>query len=143
MNRRATLPHLGDRTASRSLLAGLTAVALTLAVLLAACGGTPRNALVDTAPLGADEAATYEYVIPYGTSVTIAAGQSVDIMPTELDARVGESIRVVNNDDADFMVGPFFVKAKSTVGMRFTEPGRLVGTCDMSTSGEIVITVAE
>ena len=33
-----------------------------------------------------------------------AAGQPVDIMPTELDATVGESIRVVNNDDADFMV---------------------------------------
>lgn len=143
MSRHTTPSHLGDRTASRSLMAGLTALVVTLAVLLAACGGTPRSALVDTAPLGADEVATYEYVIPYGTNVKIAAGQPVDIMPTELDARVGESIRVVNHDDADFMVGPFFVKARSTVGMRFTEQGRLVGTCDMSTSGEIVITVAE
>jgi hypothetical protein len=130
-----------DPTAARSLLAGLVALAITLALLLTACGGTLRDELVETSPLGSGEAATYEYVIPYGTNVRLEAGQPVDIMPTELEARVGESIRVTNDDDADFMVGPFFVRARSTVGMRFTEPGRLVGTCDMSTSGEIVIDV--
>lgn len=141
-DRRPGTARAGDRTASGSALAGLVAALLTLVLLVAGCGGTPRNALVDTSPLAAGEAATYEYVIPYGTDVKLKAGQAVDIMPTELDARVGESIRIVNNDAADFMVGPFFVKGKSTVGMRFTEPGRLVGTCDMSTSGEIAITIS-
>ena len=71
----------------------------------------------------------------------IAVGQAVDLMPTTLDAKVGESIRIVNQDDEDFMVGPFFVKAKATVAMRFTREGTLVGTCDMNAEGEIVINV--
>ena len=131
----------GDRMASGLALAGLVAAVVTLVLLVAGCGGTPRAALVETSPLSTGETATYEYVIPYGTNVKLRAGQAIDIMPTELNARVGESIRIVNRDVADFMVGPFFVKGTSTVGMRFTEPGRLVGTCDMSASGEIVIDV--
>ena len=63
------------------------------------------------------------------------------VRATTLDAKVGESIRIVNQDDEDFMVGPFFVKAKATVAMRFTREGTLVGTCDMNAEGEIVITV--
>lgn len=126
----------------RSPVIALCSVVLSLAIALAACGGTQRDTLVETAPLSVDEAATYEYVIPYGTSVAIDAGQTVDLMPSRLDAKVGESIRIVNRDDRDYMVGPFFVAARQTVGMRFTQAGTLIGNCDMNASGEITITVS-
>lgn len=123
----------------RASLAALAVVASPAA--LASCAGTERVQQVQTAPLAADEAATYEYVIPNGTGVALAAGQTVDLMPATLEAKVGESIRIINRDDEDFMVGPFFVKSKATVAMRFTREGTLVGTCDMNASGEITIHV--
>lgn len=127
----------------RTPIIAVLVMAFAVAISLTACGGTPRNELVETAPLAVDQAATYEYVIPYGTSVTLAAGQKVDLMPTTLEAKIGESIRIINRDDHDYMVGPFFVAAKQTVGMRFTHTGRLVGTCDMNATGEIVIEVSD
>lgn len=122
-------------------LLAVLAMTLSLAFAITSCAGSPRDALVETAPLALGETATYEYVIPYGTSVALDSGQTVDLMPTQLDAKVGESIRIVNRDDRDYMVGPFYVAARQTVGMRFTHTGRLIGTCDMNAAGEIVIDV--
>ncbi|HAP78407.1 MAG TPA: hypothetical protein DCR14_20280 [Acidimicrobiaceae bacterium] len=102
---------------------------------------TPVTVGVETAPLGADEEATFEFIIPYGTGLKVDAGQLVDIMPRDLPAKVGDSIRIVNQDVRDFMIGPFFVGAKKTLAMRFTREGVLSGTCDMNPEGEIVITV--
>lgn len=126
----------------RTPFIALCTMVLSIALALTACGGTPRDTLVDTAPLSVDETATYEYVIPYGTSVALDAGQSVDLMPARLDAEVGESIRIVNRDARDYMVGPFFVAAGQTVGMRFTQTGTLIGNCDMNAAGEITITIS-
>ncbi|MFM8267213.1 MAG: hypothetical protein ACKOA2_04275 [Ilumatobacteraceae bacterium] len=115
--------------------------AIAASCSLTACVGTERQSAAQTAPLAIDETATYEYLIPYGTSVAIDRGQTVDLMPASLDARVGESIRIVNRDTRGYMVGPFYVASQQTVAMRFTQPGTLSGTCDMSAAGEIVITV--
>lgn len=125
----------------RSPVIAFCSVVVAMVLALTSCGGTPRDTLVETAPLSIDDAATYEYVIPYGTSVSLAAGQTIDLMPTTLAAKVGESIRIVNRDDRDYMVGPFFIAARQTVGMRFTHSGTLVGTCDMNAAGEITITI--
>ena len=125
----------------RSPVIAFCTMVAAMVLALTSCGGTPRDTLVETAPLSIDDAATYEYVIPYGTSVSLAAGQTIDLMPTTLAAKVGESIRIVNRDDRDYMVGPFFIAARQTVGMRFTHAGTLVGTCDMNAAGEITITI--
>lgn len=114
---------------------------LSLLALAPGCVGTAREQLVETAPLAIDDVATYEYVIPAGTADVLDAGQTVDLMPQTLDARIGESIRIVNRDIRAYMVGPFYVAAGQTVGMRFTHEGRLVGSCDMNAAGEIVINV--
>jgi hypothetical protein len=92
--------------------------------------------------LGADEAATYEYVVPYGTSVRIDQGQVVDLMPRLLEVKVGESIRIDNQDGRDYMIGPFYVTAGQSLAMRFTHAGELSGVCSMNPEGEFVIKVS-
>ncbi len=133
------------RGTARALLAALAAVA---PLTLAACVGEERPSAdtisaVKTAALGADEVATFEYVIDYGTGIALDAGQVVEIMPADLTAKVGDSIRLINKDTRDFMVGPFFIAAGSTLGMRFTRAGTLSGACDLNPQGEIVITVTD
>ena len=125
----------------------IAAALLTASVLtVAACGddssgtGTPSQA--EWGALGADEKATYEFVVPYGTSVRIDQGQVVDLMPRLLEVAVGDSIRITNQDGRDYMIGPFYVTAGQSLAMRFTHEGELSGVCSMNPEGEFVIKVS-
>lgn len=126
---------------------GLLVALLALVAPLGACGGPDSATTTTTRPswgaVGPDEVVDYEYVIPYGTSVRIDQGQTVDLMPRALEVKVGESIRIRNQDGRDYMVGPFFVTAGQSLAMRFTHPGQLSGECTMNPEGEFVITITE
>lgn len=130
----------------RLLAAAVSAVAL---VALAGCGSSGGGAAptttigVRTTDLPITEQATYEYTVPYGTSIKIDAGQTVNIMPQRLDVKVGESIRIRNEDTRDYMIGVFFVKAGQSLSMRFTHSGTLSGSCQMNPEGEFTIVVAD
>lgn len=133
----------------RHLSVVLLAVALPVASLgLAGCdsgggnSGGSSNGATKWGKLEDGEKATFEYVVPYGTSVRIDQGQQVDIMPQQLDVKVGDSLRITNRDGRDYMIGPFFVTAGSTVAMRFTQAGELSGVCQMNPEGEFRINVS-
>lgn len=83
----------------------------------------------------------HDYVIPAGTADRIAAGERLEIVPAELVVRVGESIRIANEDDTDHLVGLFFVGAGQTVTQRFRSEGTLEGECSVHPSGEFRIVV--
>lgn len=131
------------RRLTRSLLAGLALASFT--VTAAACVGAERDtgSELRSSPLDADEDATYEYVVPFGTGNPLDSGATVEIMPQELAVKVGESIRITNDDIRDFMIGPFFVQAGQTLAMRFTHAGVLSGACEINAGGEFVITVTD
>lgn len=134
-------------TFRRHFSALLLAITLPTASLgLAACdngdGGGGSIAAAQWGQLSPDEKATFEYVVPYGTSVKIDQGQQVDLMPQQLDVKVGDSIRITNRDGRDYMIGPFFVTAGSTVAMRFTQAGQLSGVCQMNPEGQFLINVS-
>jgi len=113
---------------------------LLAATLLAGCRGEDqvRVEVVD------DRAAVlHEFVVPAGTEATLDAGGTVELVPQVLDVRVGDSIRIRNDDVSTAQVGIFNVAAGETVTMRFTSPGELVGECDVHPSGEFRIRVSE
>jgi hypothetical protein len=64
-------------------------------------------------------------------------------MPQHLDVKVGDSIRIKNQDGRDYMIGPFFVTAGQELAMRFTQPGELSGVCQMNPEGEFLINVTK
>ncbi len=63
------------------------------------------------------------------------------MLPERLDARVGETIRIVNEDTRGHVVGPFFVAAGTTLRQTFASPGRLEGICSAHVSGRFVLEV--
>ncbi len=123
-----------------ALLAAVLPIAL---VGLSACGddGSGGAAQAQWGALADGEEATYVFVVPYGTSVRIDQGQTVDLMPQRLDVKVGESIRIENQDGRDYMIGPFFITAGQELAMRFTQPGELSGVCQMNPEGQFLISV--
>lgn len=118
-----------------------SAAAVVVAVAaLAACGGgdpaRPSTEVVDESA-----SATFEYVIPAGAGEALDAGTPLEILPAQLDAKVGDTIRIENDDDRGHTVGPFFVGANETLTQRFSTPGEFVGVCTVHPSGQIVLRV--
>ncbi len=85
--------------------------------------------------------ADFDYIVPLGTSSRAAAGETIEIMPAELQARVGQVIRIRNLDRRAVDVGPFRVPAQSTLVQRFTKPGTFIGVCVLSPTGSARIVV--
>ncbi len=114
---------------------------MTLAVLgvvgCASGDGEVRVELRDDAA-----AVVHEFVVPTGTEALLDAGGTVEVVPQVLEVRVGDSIRIRNDDVSTAQVGIFNVRAGETVTMEFTSPGELVGECDVHPSGEFRIRVS-
>lgn len=85
----------------------------------------------------------HEYVIPAGTAARIEAGEQIAIVPAELVVQVGEAIRIVNEDDADHVVGVFFVAAGESLTQRFNSVAVLEGECSVHPSGSFRLRVVE
>lgn len=127
----------------------LSTVALSAVLVTGACShSTDNTASVSDRPdlelvEPTDASYDYDYVIPPGTGERMDAGEVVEIVPAELNVKVGENIRVVNEDVRGAAVGMFWVPAKSSVAMEFNSVGTLVGNCDVHPSGKFTITVTD
>lgn len=121
---------------SRWLAAGAVAVS----VLVAGCGSSddagPGFSATETA-----ETATYEYTIPVGAGIALDEGTPLSILPAELEVTVGETIKIVNEDDRGHNVGPWFVGAGETLRQSFTSEGTFEGSCTVHPSGTFVLHV--
>jgi len=116
-------------------IAGVAAAALVIAGCEGSDSADPATEVVEA------DAATYEYTIPVGAGEALDAGTPLEILPAELEVSVGETIRIVNEDDRGHSVGPFFVGANETLTQRFSSPGEFVGVCTVHPSGEFVLVV--
>lgn len=103
--------------------------------------GAERALRIDDA--AGQDAYDHEYTIPLGTADRIAAGEQIEIVPAELVVTVGESIRIVNEDDQDHYVGVFFVAAGETLTQRFASAGVLEDLCTVHPSGSFRLRVVD
>lgn len=111
-----------------------------LAMVLGGCGGdSPIDVSLDDSISDAD----YAYEIPAGAGEAIDRGEPLEILPGELEVKVGEVIEIVNLDDRGHLVGQFFVGAHETLRQKFSSAGEFIGVCTVHPSGELVLTVVE
>ena len=132
-------PVRPPRTARR--VAASIVVALLVAAVAGACSGDDRAEVQVVADPKAS--VDHDYVIPFGTNNRIVGGEDVTIVPQVLNVKVGDRIRIENQDDYGAQVGIFNVGAGETVTMEFTTPGRLEGACDVHPSGTFTINVRD
>lgn len=124
----ATL-HRDLRPGRRRALALVLAVVVVMATA-AACGGD-----------GDDAGEVREIVVPLGTRERLDRGEDVVIMPSELRFRVGDTLRIRNDDVAHQTVGPYEVPAGEQFELRYGKPGRYEGVCPLSEGDAYTIVV--
>ncbi len=124
-------------TRTRLVLVVLAAVGLGWTTTACADGSSTP----DLAGAEATAAADHLYRIPAGTGNRLDRGERVEIIPAELEVRVGEVIRIVNDDDRGHVIGAFYVGAGETLSQRFSSPGELSGECTVHPSGSFTLTV--
>jgi plastocyanin len=112
--------------------------AVLTAVLVTSCGSSEVSQ-----PASNRGKVTHEYVIPKGTWERTARGEDVKIVPAQLDVRVGDTLRIRNEDVGGQEVGIFNVGPGQTVTMKFTTPGELSGGCTLHPGGKFTIKVAD
>ena len=115
-----------------AIAAGVAVVGL--AVVLAVVG-----VWLMVGPEGGGE--THVITIPAGTGERIDAGEDVTLVPRELHIEVNDIVRVENEDDRIFDVGPFVVTPNSTLVHRFDRPGRFSGACTLHPDDSFTIVV--
>lgn len=95
----------------------------TLAMTTASCGGD-----------GGAKAApqVVEIVVPAGTQDKLNRGEFVDVMPAELNFKVGDVLRIRNDDSAAQFVGPYRVEGGAKFELTFGAPGRYGGICNLA-----------
>jgi plastocyanin len=142
---------LPERTPSavqpeRTRRARCAVAALVLAlspVLTTACADDTPRARPVLSRGDAAAVADHEYVIPMGTGDRVAAGEVVSVLPARIDAKVGQAIRLVNQDKWGFAAGPFYVGANETLTQTFVSEGEYEGACTLHPSGKLVVKVTD
>lgn len=127
----------------RQRVVSLVAVSIVVVSLGAGCGGgTPTSAPDAAEPLSSVTTSSprattssvvrpasviHDFVVPAGTGKRQELGEELDFIPQPLEVRVGDSIRVRNDDGQLVRLGLFDVQAGETVSMAFNSPGEMEG----------------
>lgn len=128
------------RTVTALALAALVALAVAYGVQRATAPG-PSTGPGAVAVAGGH--ADWSYEIPAGSGARLDRGEKLELLPSRIDARVGQVIRIVNNDTRGFLLGPFYVGPQETLTQRFTSSGTFEGACAVHPSGRLVLEVRD
>jgi plastocyanin len=110
------------------------------AAVLVGCGQGSGSS-TDLATKAVDAPADISYSIPAGTGVRLDAGEEIELVPAVIEAKVGQVIELVNDDDRSYLIGPFFVGPRETVTQQFSSPGEFEGVCAVHPSGTVKVVV--
>jgi hypothetical protein len=118
----------------------LIAALLGLSSWITACASsTPARPGISAAD--SEVTPDYDYLIPLGTGARLDAGERIEIIPADLQVRVGEVLRIINEDERGHVIGAFYVASGETLRQRFASPGVLEGECSVHPSGSFTLTV--
>lgn len=85
-----------------------------------------------------------QFVIPRGTAARLAAGQTVQVLPSRIRLTVGVRDLLVlrNEDDQPQSLGPVLLAAGQTYRLPFTAPATFDLACSAHSEGQITVVVA-
>lgn len=101
------------------------------------------GAVIGFLVLDGDDGGPSETVIEVeaGTYDRMADGEELELVPDRLELEVGDTLVIVNRDDALHQVGPYTVAPHQTLRQTFTAAGTVSGPCSLHPSGEVTIEI--
>jgi hypothetical protein len=84
-----------------------------------------------------------ELVIPAGTSELVRAGQASPDVPRDMRFVVGDTLRVINQDDENHQLGPLWIPAETSASLRLESEENMIFECSFQTGNYLGITVQE
>jgi hypothetical protein len=101
---------------------------------------------VGAAGCGADEVRepkVIEYVVPLGTSERIARGEIVEIMPERIEMRLGDTLRLRNDDHVAQEIGPYVLQPGKSLDLRYGAVGTYWLECLLAGGSRFEIAVTK
>lgn len=114
-----------------SFLLGLVFAALTTEISYALLKKENREPMV------------VELTIPAGTAEMIRAGEVPPEIPKDMRFVVGDTLKVINQDDENHQLGLLWIPAASTASLKLESVENLLVECSFQTSSYMGITVQE
>lgn len=90
---------------------------------------------------GGADAQDHRYVIPAGAAARLDAGEPLEVLPTELVVKAGDTLTVVNDDEEPHIVGVARVQPGETMTYEFPAAGQYESACTVHPRGAIQIVV--
>jgi hypothetical protein len=125
---------------TRRIFASALCVASLLVAGATGCASAPGNSL-KVGSVADDSPATYEFVVPLGTNELAERGEKISIIPNPFSMKVGEVIRIRNDDLVGYTIGPFYVGAKQTMTQMALVPGSYVGVCALHAGENLKVSI--
>lgn len=88
------------------------------------------------------EGVEHTITVPAGTWDRIVEGEDVELMPLEMNLKVGDRLVVENFDDRTHVVGPYRVRSGERLVQRFNEPTTIEGECTLTPQETVRIIVS-
>lgn len=89
------------------------------------------------------EPGVIELVIPAGTGEMVRAGQTPPELPRDMRFVVGDTLKVVNQDNENHQLGPLWIPAQTSASLNLESEQNMVFECSFQTGNYLGVTVQE
>jgi len=121
------------------------ALALVAGALVLGCGAEAEREAAsppsDAEPVAASWAPAREIVIPLGAQARLDAGDRVEILETEIRVKVGETVRIRNDDVVDHVIGPYYLQSGAALQQTYRTPQTIQYVCFVNPTEAINLVV--
>lgn len=108
---------------------------------LAACGEEQPTSGPQVEAATIEGRADFQWVIPKGTAAKVDSATHDAIFPAVLYAKVGQTVRIINEDSIGYTIGPFSVGPNQTLEQVLRRPGEFQGICSTHRGATFVLIV--
>lgn len=84
-----------------------------------------------------------EIQIPFGTAQSMRDGNAPEILSKDMRFVVGDTLRVINNDDENHQLGPLYIPANSSASLKLDSEENLIVECSFQSTKYVGLTVQE
>lgn len=86
---------------------------------------------------------TIELTIPAGTAQLMREGKNPEILSRDMRFVVGDTLKVINNDNENHQLGPLYIPANSSASLKLNTEENLIVECSFESTKYVGLTIQE